>query len=127
MIKFIVPILALCLIGCSNKEKIDAAKSQATTIAVTWENGDDSKLNKDHTIDDIDPWGNKYIWIIHKLPWRDARFMIDIRSAGPDGVMYTRDDIIVSRIKQEESKAVRKITKDAVIGIREGLKEKLKE
>jgi hypothetical protein len=37
----------------------------------------------------IDPWGNPYFF--HQLSGSD----MEIRSAGPDGKMYTSDDLVV--------------------------------
>lgn len=113
-------LICLCLlavVGCVGPSNRDRAISQVETLA---ENVDlDAKAT--------DPWGND---IIIKVTKSSTRWRLEVRSCGPDGLPFTRDDIVAARwwrVPEEKSRIERgseDFSRGFVNGVKQGLKKK---
>ncbi len=111
---------ALVLIcGCSPDLRPNA-KSQINLLADKWDGDPDFKIEEN------DPWGRP---ITTKVTKGDMYYSLTVRSAGPDGLPYTDDDLITVRDKKHTaaSKIVggffEESAKGKVKGTIEGVKE----
>jgi hypothetical protein len=80
----------------------------------------------------VDPWGNKLICDFMK---GEKKNVLELRSAGPDGLPYTDDDIVVKkeyvkdqttlskRVEAGVESFMRGLTRGSVGGAREGMRE----
>lgn len=110
----------------SISDKLDKARSDANVLArkefneTNFKDGGGTGVN--------DPWGNEYTWNMEKGVWNYGLF---VRSNGPDGLPYTSDDIVaktlipISRDEGVAENLVRGMSRGAVKGIKQGLKEKV--
>ncbi len=91
LIVFLVMPLSL---GCGPSEaeqKLQSAQSQVETLAEDW------SLGREVKFDEPDPWGNTLrTFTVRNNVRLDVRY--EVRSAGPDGKFYTRDDIRATRL-----------------------------
>lgn len=84
-----------------NNDKTPKAISQIQRILKTWQ-GDPESLQVAIKLAETndDPWGNKYIVELEQINMFDEFVMhLKIRSKGPDGLRYNKDDIMFGKRK----------------------------
>jgi hypothetical protein len=87
-------VLVGLVLGCGSSAVVvppdlrPQAKSQVNLIAEKW------KGTEEFTTEESDPWGRP---IFTKITKTDNYYNLCVRSAGPDGLLFTDDDIYTGR------------------------------
>jgi hypothetical protein len=116
----------LALAGCSDgtKAKVEQTKAQVNEIMEAL----DTKIDKatglylHENVEATDAWGHQ-IKVTYNQ--RNNYETLTVRSAGPDGTMFNKDDIVIASRWYKVgagSEDAKKILRDATSGVKEGLK-----
>jgi hypothetical protein len=122
MNRLVVAILLLSLVGCG-PSKLDIATSQVNVVARKEFN--EQNFQDGGKTGELDPWGHEITWVMSKGLWD---YNLEVRSNGPDGLPYTKDDIVVNvslhipRSGEKNAEALlRGLSRGLVRGAKEGL------
>ena len=113
----------------SERDQMDQAKSQLEVLIrkVDKANHEGQSISTEELEPTMDPWGHPVICEFNK-----SQSTLELRSAGPDGLPYTKDDIVVTRtykkafhklMEENAESLMRGLTRGSVGGAREGLRE----
>lgn len=109
--------------GCSSGPSKEEQALSQVNVAVRKE-FNDMNFPSDGTIGEKDAWGNNLIWDLEKH-WNS--YKLKVRSSGPDGLPYTKDDITATtpvKVTDEESASerfVRGLARGTFKGIKQGI------
>mgnify|MGYP001603291918 CR=1 FL=1 len=122
MKKLTLLIVILC-IGCGPSKR-DVATSRINQIAHEWTG------NLNFKVEENDPWGNAYQSKIEK---GSMNYVLEIRSSGPDGLPFTRDDLVAQSFSNHSDfskvlgKDAENIAEGTMKGIGRGITEGIRE